>query len=394
MNKKNVKNTQPVILTIDDEETIRLLFRINLEANNYRVLEAENGRVGISVFEKERPDLVLVDLSMPIVSGLEVLAHLKKISPDTPVIVVSATESIGDAINALHLGAWDFVLKPIPLISRFLHLIGKTLEQAQLKIQNKKYQQDLEKAYNQIKMDLDSGRNIQKKLLPPENLQIGEYFFKHYLYPSLYLSGDYVDYFEINEKYVAFFIADVSGHGVPSALVTVLLKSFRRKQLDAFLNNEQSFIIEPAKLFEVLNVELFRENLDKYLTIFYGLINKKDNTLTYSNGGQYPFPILINKKNNKCEFLKTNGSPVGLIPNMSYETIQIKLPVDFLLVLFSDGILELLPQDNLEQKFNFLVKLSKEKKAGIKKLVQMLNSEKMEFPDDVTILTVERGSLE
>lgn len=392
MISENLENKKSVILTIDDEEIIRKFIRVNLEANNYQVLEAENGRVGISVFEKENPDLVLVDLSMPEVGGLEVVAHINKISPDTPVIVVSATDSIDDAINALHLGAWDFVLKPIPLISGFLHLIDKTLEQAHLKIQNREYQDHLEKAYNQIKMDLDSGRNIQKKLLPPEELQIGDYSFKHYLYPSLYLSGDFVDYFDINNEYLGFFIADVSGHGVPSALVTVLLRSFRRKQLDAFLNNKQTFIIEPANFFQALNDELFREDLDKYVTIFYGVINKSKNTLNYCNGGQFPFPIIV--KNSKSEFFKTNGAPVGLIPDMSYKNKQIQLPDDFLIILFSDGILEMLPQENLEQKFDFLVKLSRDKKEGINQLIQPLNSKKLELPDDITILTVERGCLE
>lgn len=134
----------PLILTIDDEENIRDSFRLFLEDFDYRVIEARNGREGLEVFDKEQPDLVLCDLRMPEVDGLEVLATLKERSPETPIIVVSGTGVIGDAIEAIRLGAWNYLLKPIQDMSVLIHAISQAMERARLIQENRAYQEHLE----------------------------------------------------------------------------------------------------------------------------------------------------------------------------------------------------------------------------------------------------------
>ena len=136
---------QTVILTIDDEEAIRESFQLYLEDYGYCVIEAENGRVGIERFDTEKPDLVLVDLRMPEVDGMQVLDHVVTTSPDTPIIVVSGTGVISDAIEALHLGAWDYMLKPLQDLSVLLHAVEKNLERSRLTRENRTYQAGLEK---------------------------------------------------------------------------------------------------------------------------------------------------------------------------------------------------------------------------------------------------------
>ncbi len=134
----------PVILTIDDEEDIRDSFRLFLEDFDFQVLEAENGRDGLEIFHREQPDLVLCDLRMPEVDGLEVLEHIKQTSPDTPVVVVSGTGIIGDAIDAIHKGAWNYLLKPIQDMSVLLHAINQAIERSRLIVENRIYQENLE----------------------------------------------------------------------------------------------------------------------------------------------------------------------------------------------------------------------------------------------------------
>ncbi|QTA78331.1 Two component system response regulator/histidine kinase [Desulfonema limicola] len=134
----------PVILTIDDEKGIRESIRYFLEDYEYQVLEAENGKIGIEIFKRENPDLILVDLRMPEMDGLEVLRIVRNQSPDTPVIVISGTGVIGDAVEALHLGAWDYLLKPIGDLSVLLHSVEKALERSRLILENHAYQQYLE----------------------------------------------------------------------------------------------------------------------------------------------------------------------------------------------------------------------------------------------------------
>jgi len=135
---------RPKILVIDDETLVRQSFRDYLEDLDYQVIEAENGRLGLDLFFREHPDLVLVDLRMPLVDGIEVLHQVKSRVPATPVIVVSGTGVIADAVEALHLGADDYLLKPLEDLSILRHTIEGALDRARLVRENQAYQTQLE----------------------------------------------------------------------------------------------------------------------------------------------------------------------------------------------------------------------------------------------------------
>lgn len=173
----------PLILTIDDEENIRDSFRLFLEDFEYDVIEAANGREGIELIQKENPDLVLCDLRMPDVDGLQVLQFIKENSADTPIIVVSGTGVIGDAVEAIRRGAWNYLLKPIQDMSVLLHAISQALERSRLIIENRAYQEHLEEevgrrteALQKAMSDLNQSHhklkdNEEKYRLIFENLQ-------------------------------------------------------------------------------------------------------------------------------------------------------------------------------------------------------------------------------
>ncbi|MFC1883778.1 response regulator [Thermodesulfobacteriota bacterium] len=143
------------ILTIDDDKYIRDSFSSYLEKFGFRMLEAESGAEGLEIFEKAKPDLVLVDLFMPKMGGLEVLAILKKKAPETPLIVVSGRGMMPDAIEALRLGAWDYILKPIEDMSILRHSVGKALERARMNRENIRYGRQLEEAVRKRATELE-----------------------------------------------------------------------------------------------------------------------------------------------------------------------------------------------------------------------------------------------
>ncbi|MCP4115321.1 MAG: response regulator [Desulfobacteraceae bacterium] len=139
----DLKNSSK-ILTIDDEAYIRNSIRTYLEDYGFQVVEADTGRTGIDVFDREEPDLVLLDLRMPEMDGLQVLEILRKRSPDTPLIVASGTGNIRAVVEALHLGAWDYILKPVQDMSVLYHSVTKCLKESRLQKENKEYQDRLE----------------------------------------------------------------------------------------------------------------------------------------------------------------------------------------------------------------------------------------------------------
>lgn len=132
------------ILVIDDEEAVRTSFQMYLEDNGYTVILAENGRRGVELFESESPDCVLIDLRMPEMNGHEVIRHVSSLDSSVPLIVVSGTDVLEDAIRALREGAWDYLTKPLIDMAGLLHRVEETLEKSRLVKQNEMYRQHLE----------------------------------------------------------------------------------------------------------------------------------------------------------------------------------------------------------------------------------------------------------
>ena len=113
MQNSNTADSKISILIIDDERAILRSFAFYFEDLGYRVLEAGNGREGLDIFERERPQIVFTDLRMPVMDGFEFLRLARELRPETPIIVVSGTGIISDAIRAVKLGAWDYITKPL-----------------------------------------------------------------------------------------------------------------------------------------------------------------------------------------------------------------------------------------------------------------------------------------
>ena len=100
------------ILVVDDEPGIREFLQIMLEREGYEVSSAVNGTDAISRFKKKKYDVVIADIRMPKVSGLEVLSSVKEISPETNVIMITAHASFESAVEAMNAGAYDYITKP------------------------------------------------------------------------------------------------------------------------------------------------------------------------------------------------------------------------------------------------------------------------------------------
>jgi DNA-binding NtrC family response regulator len=132
------------ILVIDDEPLIRETMAAYLEDSGFIVCQAGDGTEGLAVFRREHPDLVMVDLRMPGIDGLQVLSTVLGESPDTPTLVVSGTGVIRDAIEALKMGAFDFITKPILDMAVLEHAVKNALERARLRVENRRYREHLE----------------------------------------------------------------------------------------------------------------------------------------------------------------------------------------------------------------------------------------------------------
>ncbi len=134
----------PVLLTIDDEEAIRSSVAAYFEDCGYTVIQACDGRDGIDKINAMRPDVIITDLRMPVVDGLEVVDAVCRMDDNLPVIVLSGTGVLDDAIQALRHGAWDYLAKPVIDLVALEMVVIRCLERARLVSENRDFYQNLE----------------------------------------------------------------------------------------------------------------------------------------------------------------------------------------------------------------------------------------------------------
>ena len=137
------------ILITDDDFQIRMLLRDRLEASQYHVQLAENGKEGLKILEKSPVDLLLLDLQMPEMGGMEVLKCMKEMGFDIPVIILTAHGSIEQAVEAMKLGAFDFLPKPCKP-DHLMLAVGKALEKKQLEEENRFLRETLDNQYHMV----------------------------------------------------------------------------------------------------------------------------------------------------------------------------------------------------------------------------------------------------
>lgn len=388
------------ILSVDNEPAFRQEVNSYLEDNGFTTFEATSNKEGLMLFREKKPDLVLSSLQMMDENGLELLDAIRNESPETPVIVISKTEGVDNLLEALHLGAWDYIIKPIKNMAVLEHAVCRALERGRLVIENKRYRDELEekniqisRSLAQLKEDQKAGKSVQQQLLPKSEISFGNYHFSHKVLPSLYLSGDYVDYFEINSSMIGFYIIDVSGHGASSAFVTVMIKSLIEQILLKYQMGNDDSILHPDKVLKWISDNMLQAKLNKYLTMIFCLINKKDNTLKYSIGGHYPNPILLEK--DKVKYIAGKGFAVGVFKQAEFTTEEWLLPTEFTLCLLSDGIFEVIEGKNTEVKEQSLLKLVKESKGNIQSILELTGTNRdFGFPDDIAILLVRKTEKE
>ena len=253
-----MQKTSATLLIIDDDEVVRASLAAYLEDSGFSVLQASNGLQGLQMFEQEQPDLIICDLRMPQMSGLELIRQVAQRSAQTPVIVISGAGVMSDVVEALRLGAADYLIKPLEDLAVLEHSVHRALDRARLQLENQRYRDKLESANRELEASLhllqedqNAGRQVQMNMLPVSPWTIDEFNFAHKIIPSLYLSGDFVDYFRVDERRVAFYLADVSGHGASSAFVTVLLKFMTTRLLFESKRNGTLPEFKPSEVLEL-----------------------------------------------------------------------------------------------------------------------------------------------
>lgn len=390
-----MSNLAERIIIIDPDEQDGARLRDYLSAKGYDIRWVKTSAQAASIVSDFPPDLIFADVTN---SQIASVPRIKNQDYETQLVVVSEVHQAGDVVACLRAGAADFILKPVDDYASIDNVISRRVEKIRLTKSNILLQQELEErneklreGIQELRTDQKAGLQVQLKMLPQPSRDINGFHFEHLIRPSLYLSGDFLDYFNLDEKRVLFYFADVSGHGASSSFVTVLLKNLTMRLKRNLKRGSSDEISSTDRFLKRMNQELLASDLGKHVTVFAGILNKENNELLYSVGGHFPMPVI--ESEGKVEFLEGKGMAVGLFPEPQYEVYRKQVSNDFRITVFSDGILEVVPGQSLNDKEKLLLDVVSRETDGIESLLSSLGvNDLAELPDDIAVLTVSKNS--
>lgn len=233
---------------------------------------------------------------------------------------------------------------------------------------------------------LEVARQVQLQLLPPSDPQLPGFDISAYNFPTEEVSGDYYDWVRIFDDQIGIVIADVSGKGVPAAL----LMAFLRASLRAATHIGYSPQISMAKVNFLLWESIER---NQFVTAFYGILDASNRTLAYANAGHNP-PLLIDT-NGKTRFIEHGSIPLGMFKDTRYHEYYLSLEPGEVLTMYTDGVTEALNPAGEEFGRN---RLAEAVKAGrdlsARELISALEREVLRWTDglgaadDVTFFVI------
>lgn len=380
------------ILIIDQNAATRQILDRYLVNKGYYVQSCADLNAALRVLSLAPCDLIFADLEPAAIRELISLSGTQ--GAPVSLIACGMPQDAQDVVTALRAGASDYLIKPYADQSAIDDVLTKLLDRLRLYRLNQTFRKELEEAngdlrdgISELRADQNAGRKVQLRMLPEHQVSFGPLMCDHLIKPSLYLSGDFLDYFKIDDDRMLVYIADVSGHGASSAFVTVLLKNLMNRLQRNWRRQSSDDVVHPDRFLQRINAELLDTGLGKHLTLFVGIINHKTHQLRYAVGAHFPMPVLVSAEG--ARFLEGSGLPIGLFESPEWEVLELDLPEKFSLVLFSDGILELIKAKNLDAKEQRLLEVVRGGGHTIAALSHALDLDEVsELPDDIAVVLV------
>lgn len=346
------------ILLVDDEETVRKTVERILIRAGFEVGNASNGREAQLRLAEGEYDVAVVDLYMPDVDGFQVLEWMQIHAPGVVPVIVSGTSRIEDAIQAVQQGAFDFVSKPVEHVEDLIQHIQRAvdhkrlrdsnakllheLQQTNIELENRLSQLELAHSILQsqavaIQVDLNRAMRIQHGLLPRETPFADIVSVAACYQPLAKVGGDLYDVFRVDDRHVGLYIADTSGHGVSSAMLTIFLNH----AVDNLCRiGSDGRVRDPGELLCDLNRTIIEESFGQgiFVSMTYVVLDVHTGRLQYSSAG-HP-PMLFRTASGTVELVKKPAPVLGVNPRVKYTAESLELASGDMLVLYTDGITE------------------------------------------------------
>ena len=318
-------SAQKLILIVDDTP-LNIGVISGALKDSYKTKVATNGEKAIALASaEEKPDLILLDIMMPGMDGYEVCSRLKAdpATSEIPVIFLTGQTSAEDETRGFEVGAVDYVHKP------FSPAVVKARVRSHILLREARAQ--LASQLLALNTELEMARQIQLSILPHSIPKLAGLDIAAQYLPMTSVAGDFYDFIQIDDKHIGILIADVSGHGLPSALIASMLQ--------VALTGQASHASEPDKVLLGLNRAFCGKFTRNFVTAAYVYIDLENNFMRYAGAGHPPMFQWRNSTGKATQVLE-NGLVLGIIEEASYEALEFLLEPGDRYVLCTDGILE------------------------------------------------------
>ena len=322
MNQADSKKT--VLIVDDAPANIQVVNSILKDI--YKIRIATNGAKALELAKATAPpDLILLDVIMPEMDGYEVCAQLKA-DPDTrdiPVIFLTGQTEVEDETRGFDAGAVDYVHKP------FSPAVVKARVQTHLMLRG--IREQLAQQLLAIQKEMETARQIQLSILPSQIPKIEGLDIAARYVPMTSVAGDFYDFIVVDEKHIGILVADVSGHGMPAALIASMLK--------IALSAQVAQAADPAQVLLGLNQSLCGKFQHHYVTAAYLFVDLQKRTLTYAGAGHPPL-LLWGGSSDGVRAVEENGLFLGAFEFATYSSVELPLLPGHWGLLYTDGISE------------------------------------------------------
>jgi len=331
------------ILIVDDNE-INIEILKELLEEKYTLDTADSGQQCLEKIDRFGPDIVLLDIVMPGMDGYETCRRIKSDprSETTHIILLSSKTSVDSRLKGYEVGADDYITRPFDGDE----LLAKIKVQLRLRdaIMN------LASLHDQLSDELRMAGLVQRDFLPEKLPNHDKMRWAAVFFPTELVSGDIYDVKHIDEQHVGFYVADVVGHGMPAALLSIFVK---QAIIMSETGRNNHLVLSPAELMKNVNMRMFEQKLSdfQFATCCYCLFNVNTLQLTYCGAG-HPYPIVIRPKE-QPQRLKMEGSLLGIFEEAEYTQRTIQLQHGDKLLLYSDGAEPFISNSNGADHFNF-----------------------------------------
>ncbi|MEP2782401.1 MAG: SpoIIE family protein phosphatase [Pseudoruegeria sp.] len=399
------------VLVVDDSYAQRRLLTAVLTRWGFSPVTAASGDEALELCKQTEMDLVISDWVMPGMDGLEFCKAFRLLERDSYgyFILLTSKAEKEEIAHGLDVGADDFLTKPvntdelrarINAAERILRM-QRTLSAQKIVLQDK--MEELERLYDRLEGDLLEARKLQQSLVRDRFQDIGNATISLLLEPSGHVGGDLVGWFPINDDSFGIYAIDVSGHGVPSALMTARLAgllSSSSPEHNVAMSRDKDGEYTPRSPAEAMadlnNLTLESLDTDLYFTALLGHYQVSTGIVVLAQAG-HPHPA-VQRADSSVEFIEEDGFPVGLIPGATYNEFSFKLNPGDRLLMLSDGVTEAEDQEGVMLGEPRLAKIleTEQQKTGESLLQSMMTgvveyTKTKVFSDDVSAVLLERS---